>query len=320
MTVDEFDSSGEPELSFVASEDAPRIDALLAALAALPRAQIRRWIEADRVTLDGKSCRPSQRVAAGQRIVARPPALVPDEALPEAIPLDVVYEDADLVVVNKPAGMVVHPAPGHATGTLVNALLHHCSDLAGVGGVRRPGIVHRLDKGTSGILVVAKNDEAHASLARQFHDHTIERRYRAFVRAVPTADAGRVDQPIGRHARDRKRMSIQSRSGREAHTAWRVLRRFPRSGVTDLAVRPETGRTHQIRVHLASVGLPIVSDPVYGKARREKKWLLLARPALHAERLGFLHPSSGESLVFEAALPEDLLELRARLEAGETSQ
>lgn len=316
--MDDFPPEDAEALRFVATDDAPRIDALLAQLAEVPRAQVRRWIDAGRVTIAGRSCRPSQRVAAGQEIVAQPPELVSGEALPEAIPLEVVYEDTDLIVVDKPAGMVVHPAPGHEGGTLVNALLHHCEDLAGVGGVLRPGIVHRLDKGTSGIIVVAKNDLAHAGLARQFHDHSIERRYRAFVRAVPSADNGRIDRPIGRHPRDRKRMSVRTGSGREAHTAWRLLHRYPRSGISDLAVQPETGRTHQIRVHLASAGLPILGDPVYGKARKDGRGFVLARPALHAELLGFSHPTSGSWLRFEAELPADLAELCVALAAAES--
>jgi 23S rRNA pseudouridine1911/1915/1917 synthase len=228
----------------------------------------------------------------------------------------VLHEDADVVVVDKPAGLVVHPAPGHAGGTLVNALLHHCGDLAGVGGVLRPGIVHRLDRGTSGVLVVAKHDDAHQALARQFHDHTVERVYCALVRGVPREDAGRVDRPIGRHVHDRKRMSVATRGGRAAHTAWRVVRRFQASERSLLEVRPETGRTHQIRVHLATAGLPIVGDPVYGRRGRDPAEDL-DRPALHAAVLGFDHPRSGTRLRFEAPLPDDLAALLAVLERRE---
>jgi 23S rRNA pseudouridine1911/1915/1917 synthase len=238
---------------------------------------------------------------------------------PEAIALDILYQDSDLIVVDKPAGMVVHPAPGHPGGTLVNALLHHCSDLAGVGGVLRPGIVHRLDQGTSGVMVAAKNDLTHRGLADQFHDHSIERLYRAAVRSVPSADHGRVDRPIGRHLRDRKRMSVRSRSGRPAATRWRVIERFPASRAAWLEIHPETGRTHQIRVHLASIGLPICGDPVYGRARKPRNsgFGRLGRPALHAARLGFSHPRSGESMRFEAPLPADLVDLLARLRGKE---
>jgi len=309
-----------------AEDDAgERLDTTLAALAGISRSQARRWIDQGRVRLAGASCRASQKVAEGDRIEADPPELVPSPLEPEVIPLVVLYEDEHLIVIDKPAGLVVHPAPGHPGGTLVNALLHHCGDLAGVGGVLRPGIVHRLDRGTSGVMVAAKNDAAHQSLAAQFHDHTIERQYRALVRGLPGADEGRVDRAIGRHPRDRKRMSTKVSNGREAHTAWRVLERFPKSERSWLAVLPETGRTHQIRVHLASVGLPIVGDPVYGRARRiglrgrrRSADAALERPSLHASVLGFEHPASAESLRFEAPLPEDLQRLLDELRCRET--
>ena len=283
-----------------------RLDLALARLADLSRSQARRWIDEGRVRVNDVEASASHRVKPGDSLEALPPDPEPSPLAPEAIPLDVLFEDGDLVVVDKPAGLVVHPAPGHPGGTLVNALLHRCSDLSGVGGVIRPGIVHRLDRGTSGVLVVAKNDEAHRGLATQFHDHSIERIYRALVRGLPGADAGRVDRPVGRHARDRKRMSVKAKVAREAHTAWRVSLRFPRSGVSWLEVRPETGRTHQIRVHLASSGLPIVGDPVYGRRGRGTPSDLIDRPALHAEVLGFTHPRTGERLRFEAAPPDDL--------------
>ena len=285
-----------------------RLDQVLAQLAGVPRAQAQRWIEAGRVALDGARARASQRVATGAEIAVDPPEPTPLEARPEAIPLAVLYEDADLIVIDKPAGLVVHPAPGHASGTLVNALLHHCRDLAGIGGVLRPGIVHRLDRGTSGVLVVAKNDAAHVALAAQFKDHSIERVYTALVRGVPGADTGSAVRAIGRHPVDRKRMSVRTKSGRAAETHWRVVQRFPKSSVALLEVRPATGRTHQIRVHLSSAGLPIVGDPVYGKGGES---FGLARPALHAAVLGFTHPSSGERLRFEAPLPADFADALA---------
>ena len=238
-------------------------------------------------------------------------------ATPDKIALSVLYEDSDLVVVDKQAGLVVHPAPGHPTGTLVNALLHRCRDLSGIGGVLRPGIVHRLDRGTSGVLVVAKNDTTHRELARQFQDHSIGRVYCALVLGVPGRDEGRVDMPVGRHARDRKRMSVRAPVAREAHSAWSVRRRFPASDCALLEVRPETGRTHQIRVHLAAAGTPVMGDPVYGRRRRNAGASAFSRPALHAERLSFRHPGSGEVLSFCAPLPADLEALLARLEAGE---
>lgn len=305
-------------LRFVASEAeaGKRLDAVLAALAGTTRAQAARWIEQGRVAVDGRAERASHKLRAGARIEASPPEPAPLAAAPESIPLDVLYEDADVIVIDKPAGLVVHPAPGHARGTLVNALLHHCRDLAGLGGALRPGIVHRLDRGTSGVLVAAKNDAAHASLAAQFKDHSIERVYLALVRGVPGADAGRVERAIGRHPRDRKRMSVHARAGRAAATDWKVAERFPRAGVALLEVRPATGRTHQIRVHLAASGLPIVGDPSYGRGGES---LGLERPALHAAVLGFTHPASGRRMRFEAPLPADFraaIERAARREGA----
>ena len=294
-------------------EDGQRLDQALAALAGVTRAQARRWIDEGRVRLAGRGARPAERVEEGARIEAEPPEPAALALAPEPIPLAVLHEDADLIVLDKPAGLVVHPAPGHPGGTLVNALLHPCADLSGIGGVLRPGIVHRLDRGTSGVLVAAKTDLAHVRLAAQFHDHTVERVYLALVRGAPGADAGRVERPIGRHPRDRKRMTTGGAAPRRAATAWRVRERFPAHGCALLEVRPETGRTHQIRVHLASVGLPLVGDPVYGRAREGAA--LLARPALHAAVLGFDHPRSGERQRFEAPLPADLGALLARLSA-----
>jgi len=301
-------------LKFIVSEaeDGQRVDFALALISGTSRSQVRRWIDAGLVRIDGKPCRGSARVTAGNEVEASPPDPVVSSVVPEAIELKILFEDEAVIVVDKAAGLVVHPAPGHPSGTLVNALLHHCGDLAGVGGVLRPGIVHRLDRGTSGVLVVAKHDAAHAELSRQFHDHSIEREYRALVRGLPVRDEGRIDRPIGRHPRDRKRMSVHSRRGRSARTVWRVSRRFHASQRSWLAILPETGRTHQIRVHLASAGLPIVGDPVYGRARHGTAEL--ERPALHAQTLGFRHPSSGEPMRFEAPLPDDLAELLADLE------
>jgi 23S rRNA pseudouridine1911/1915/1917 synthase len=255
------------------------------------------------VCLNDAPARAAQKVREGDVLRAEPPEPVQSHLVPQDLPLSILYEDADVVVVDKPAGMVVHPAPGHPDGTLVNALLHHCGDLAGVGGVLRPGVVHRLDRGTSGVMLAAKHDAAHRTLAEQYRDHSIERVYRALVRGTPAADTGVVDRPIGRHRRDRKRMSVATASGREARTRWSVQRRFPASGISWLEIRPETGRTHQIRVHLASVGLPLVGDPVYGRHHRSP---LLERPGLHAAVLGFQHPTSGEPMRFDAGLPRDL--------------
>ncbi len=299
-----------------------RLDAALAQLAGVSRSQVQRWIEADRVLVDGVSVRRATKVAAGSVLEASPPPVETSELVAEAIPLDILHEDEDLIVLDKAAGMVVHPAPGHPRGTLVNALLHHCRQgqgdgLASVGGVERPGIVHRLDKGTSGVMVVARNDAAHAALAEQFHDHTIERLYLALVRVGPARSEGRIDRPVGRHPSDRKRMSVRTRSGRPAVTNWKLRERLT-DGAALLEVRPETGRTHQIRVHLASSGLPILGDPVYGRSRgsgRSPRDELLDRPALHAAVLGFTHPTSGERVRFEAPLPPDLARALDRLRA-----
>jgi len=300
-------------------EDGQRLDTALASLIGQSRSQVRRWIDADRVRWNDRAAAPSQIVAEGDWIDASPPEPIPASALPEAIPLRILYEDAAIVVIDKAADMVVHPAPGHRGGTLVNALLHHCGALAAVGGVLRPGIVHRLDHGTSGVIVVAKDDEAHRALAAQFHAHSIERVYQALVRGNPASESGRVDAAIARHPRDRKRMTVVSSGGREAHTAWRVARRFKKSARSLLEVRPETGRTHQIRVHLASVGLPIAGDPVYGRGGRDRAEPGLDRPALHARVLGLVHPRSGERMRFEAELPADLSERIAALERRERS-
>ena len=306
-------ASSDPPLSFVVDEDCvgERVDVVLAELARVSRAQTKRWIDAGRVQVAGEPVRASRRLALGETIEARPLDPVEMDLSPERIPLVVLHEDASLIVVDKPAGLVVHPAPGHPNGTLVNALLHHCGDLAGIGGVLRPGIVHRLDRGTSGVLVAAKDDAAHQALAAQFAEHSIERVYRAFVRGLPRADAGRVDRPIGRHPRDRKRMSVETRAGRASITNWRVHRRWRAAATSELEIRPETGRTHQIRVHLSSAGLPLVGDVVYGRARGNDA--ALGRPALHAARLGFDHPRTGEWMTFEAPLPDDLLEWAAGL-------
>ncbi|MCP3986107.1 MAG: RluA family pseudouridine synthase [bacterium] len=300
------------------AEAGQRLDQVAAAEFGVPRAQVQRWARSGHLQLNGATAKPSAQVREGDCIQADPPEPVAADVLPERIPLTVLFEDDALIVLDKPTGMVVHPAPGHKGGTLVNALLHHCGDLAGIGGVLRPGIVHRLDRGTSGVMVVAKHDAAHLALAEQFKTHEIDRLYRAWVRSIPKADRGHIDQPIGRHPRDRKRMSIVTRRGRDARTNWEVERRYPASGIARLAVQPETGRTHQIRVHLSSCGMPLLGDDVYGRGHRAKGPVRLGRPALHAAALGFIHPTTKERLHFEAGLPSDLFELEERLEARET--
>ncbi len=292
-----------------------RLDAALADLEPeLSRARLRRLIEKGEVTVAGTARKPAYRLRLGDCIEGRVPPAEPSELEPEPIPLVIVFEDEDLIVVDKPAGLVVHPAAGHRSGTLVNALLHHCSTLSGVGGVRRPGIVHRLDKDTSGLIVAAKSDRAHRGLAEQFREHNVDREYLALVRGHPAAESGSVDAAIGRHPSDRKRMSTRTRAGRSAVTHWRVERRL--AELTLLRVRLETGRTHQIRVHLAASGLPVAGDPVYGGGRGAARALGLRRQALHAAMLGFEHPATRERVRFDSELPADLAAALAAADPG----
>ena len=290
-----------------------RIDTLIAeAIPELSRAQARRLIEAGAVRIANRGAKASQRGREGDSVRVILPAPEASSLEPEAIPLVVLDEDPDVIVIAKPAGLVVHPAAGHRSGTLVNALLYHCDDLSGVGGVLRPGIVHRLDKGTSGVLVCAKNDLAHRALAAQFKEHSVEREYLALVRGSPSQDQGVVNAPIGRHPTDRKKFSTRAPAGRSAYTEWRVERRL--RDLTLLRVRLRTGRTHQIRVHLASRGLPLLGDPVYGGGRASARSLGLERQALHAAVLGFVHPRGAQPRRYESSLPDDL---RAVLQALE---
>ncbi len=304
-----------------------RLDHVLTA-AALPvsRSQLGRLIDEARVSVnDRPATKPGQRVRAGDRITVEVPPPPPSRAAPEAIPLAVVYEDADLLVVDKPAGLVVHPAAGHEGGTLVNALLHRAGSIAEEGGPLRPGIVHRLDKGTSGLLVVAKTETAREALAARFKAHEVERRYTALVHGVPAGGRGRIESLIGRHPTDRKRMSSRVPRGRRAVTHYEVARVLP-GPLALLSLRLETGRTHQIRVHLADRGHPVVGDRTYGGHRPLPATLPaaareaiagLTRQFLHAGLLGFPHPRTGEPLRFTSPLPPDLAAvLRALEEAG----
>jgi 23S rRNA pseudouridine1911/1915/1917 synthase len=271
------------------------------------------------VLLDGRPARTSTRLRAGQTVEVAIPAPTSPVPAPEDIPLTVLYQDSRLLVLDKPAGLVVHPGAGRTSGTLVNALLHHVHDLSGVGGVVRPGIVHRLDRGTSGLLVVAKDDEAHRELARQFASREVEKEYLAVVIGVPARREGEVDAPIGRDPVHRRRMSVRASRGRAARTRYSTVEIL--DGAALLRVRIESGRTHQIRVHLASLGHPVAGDEVYGGRRRapsrreesRRALATLGRPALHAAQLAFIHPGTAKRMEFESPLPEDIRTLIERL-------
>jgi 23S rRNA pseudouridine1911/1915/1917 synthase len=342
MGLTEFDDAGAERVGFTVEPEAAgrRLDAVLAARpeaveASLSRTRLKALIEAGAVEIDGAPVLDAgQKVKAGQAIeVAVPPV---EDAVPqgEAIPLSIAYEDAHLIVIDKPVGLVVHPAPGHPTGTLVNALIAHCGDsLSGIGGVKRPGIVHRLDKDTSGLLVVAKTDAVHKGLAKLFADHSREaltREYLAFVWGVPDRSAGLIDLPLGRHKIEREKMAVvRAGEGREAVTHWELVETYdgadgkPVASLLRCAL--ETGRTHQIRVHLAHAGHPLLGDAIYGRGFKTKASKLgpqaqaalerLDRQALHAATLGFLHPVSAEEFAFESPLPADLEALRRTLAA-----
>ncbi len=300
----------ETILSVTAEESGERIDALLArTVPGLSRNAAQRLLEDGLVLQNGKPMRKSARCLAGDVFSVTLPPAEDLPLIPQAIPLDVVYEDEDLLVVNKARGMVVHPAPGHPDGTLVNALLWHCGDsLSGIGGEKRPGIVHRIDKDTSGLLMVAKNDFAHQALSAQLADKSLSRIYEGVVRGRLREECGTVDRPIGRHPVDRKRMAVNVRDGRPAVTHWEVLTRY--ESYTLVRCRLETGRTHQIRVHMASIGHPLLGDGVYGAPCPEKG---LEGQCLHARELCFIHPRSGEKIHLYTELPPWFREVLSRL-------
>ncbi len=283
-----------------------RLDVALARL--LPgesRSSVRRLIDGGMILMGGRPVKPAAVAEEGWVLSVNRPPPAASPLQPEDIPLPVLYEDEHLVVVNKPAGLVVHPAPGHSGGTLVNALLHRCRDLSGVGGVQRPGIVHRLDRGTSGVMVAAKTDAAHRHLAAQFKGRQVAKTYLALVWDNVARDEGEIDLPIGRDRRDRQKMSARTNRPREALTRFRVLRRL--GWATLLEVSPRTGRTHQIRVHLAHFKHPLVGDPVYGRrGDRAGSGSEAGRPLLHAWKLSFRHPADGRPLSFTAPPPDDL--------------
>ncbi len=307
-------------ISGTIAEGGQRLDKALAEASGLSRERVKALMGEGRVLLGGKEAhQASHKPEAGTAFEIRVPAATATEAQAQDIPLTVVYEDADLIVIDKPAGLVVHPAAGNLDGTLVNALLHHCKgELSGIGGVVRPGIVHRIDKETSGLLVVAKTNKAHEGLARQFADHSIERAYFAVVSGLPKPPAGTVSSHIGRSDHDRKKMAVlheHNKRGKHAVTHYRLIEAL--GGASLVECRLETGRTHQVRVHMASIGHPLLGDPVYGRAPTKFRPLLnqlhFARQALHAAVLGFIHPLTGEVLRFESALPADMAGLLVEL-------
>jgi 23S rRNA pseudouridine1911/1915/1917 synthase len=309
-------------LVFPVDSEPVRLDLFLSSqLADETRSTIQRLIESGNILVDGREARPSLKLKGGESISIQLPEPVAARPMPESIPLEVLHEDGDLIVINKPAGMVVHPGPGNSSGTLVNALLAHCTDLSGIGGELRPGIVHRLDKGTSGVMVVAKNDRSHQALSAQFSVHSIKRIYQALVYGSPQQDSGRLEGQIGRHPTDRLRRSGLARHGKHAVTRWRVRGRYGRICLVEL--RLETGRTHQIRVHMSEAGFPLLGDPLYPDGGRfnnltdprlRKLITTLARQALHARTLGFVHPASGDYLEFSVDMPADMAALLEYLE------
>lgn len=315
----------------VSSEQAnQRLDRVLTeALGDLSRSRLKNLIEDGQVQRNGEMCRqPSQKVSVGDVLSLTIPVAVDPTPVGQDIALDILHEDADLIVLDKPAGMVVHPAPGNLDGTLVNALIAHCGeDLTGIGGVKRPGIVHRLDKDTSGVMVAAKTAAAHAGLVTQFSDRTVDRAYRAIVWGRPIPPVGEIEGPIGRHPRNRKKMAVVSRGGKAALTRYRSLKTYGDSLATLIECKLETGRTHQIRVHLTHHKYPLVGDPTYGRAGsrralpksldRDEMAVLteFPRQALHAYRLGFLHPGTGQPVEFETKLPDDMENLTTFLES-----
>jgi 23S rRNA pseudouridine1911/1915/1917 synthase len=315
--VSEHVQSGDTvRLSVPAAEAGQRLDTWLhARLSDHSRSRLQALIRAGDVRVDGKRVRVHTSTRAGAVVTVAIPEPEPVALEPEAIPLDILHEDGDLVVLNKPAGLVVHPAAGNWSGTLVNALLHHCRDLAGVGGELRPGIVHRLDKETSGVMVVAKHDRALQGLVAQFKAGKVEKEYVALVRGVPHPPRRRIETPIGRSRHDRKKMSARPPRGRDAVTVYDVVETFGDLAAR-LAVRIETGRTHQIRVHMAHVGHPVLGDPLYGRRKPVGDLGVPRRQMLHAHRLTFRHPVAAKLLTFEAPLPEDMVEWIERLRAS----
>ena len=313
---DEWEDTQEPEdvrvLVAEEKDSGKRADVFFAEILESTRSHVQLLLNEGRVSRRDKPVKPNYRIKTGDEFQIVLPRPVPLEAEPEDIPLDIIYEDDDVIVLNKPRGMVVHPAPGHYTGTLVNALLYHCKNLSGINGVIRPGIVHRLDKDTSGIMIVAKNDEAHVSLSKQIQEKTAKRTYLCIVRGNVKADKGVIKTRMDRDKNDRKRMAVVTEGGREAITEYEVLERFGR--FTVVRCRLMTGRTHQIRLHMEYLGYPLVGDPKYSPMKIP---FSIKGQALHSQTLDFIHPRTGKPMYFEAPLPEDMQKIITRLHNGQ---
>jgi 23S rRNA pseudouridine1911/1915/1917 synthase len=308
----EYVGEGILALTVAAAEAGSRLDQFLARRLSFSRARLQKLLKAGLVAVNGKVLAASYRVRAGDAVTVTVPPPEPSDLVPEPLPLNIVYEDRDLLVVNKPPGLVVHPGAGHRKGTLLNALLHHCPELKEIGEVSRPGLVHRLDKDTSGLIVVAKTELAHQALVRQFQEHAVTKKYLALVWGRLPSREGQIDREVGRHPTARRKMSAHPRRGKTALTLWRVLKEFP-GPLTLMELTPQTGRTHQLRVHLASEGHPVLGDATYGggvsrlKGHLKLKGLapLVRRQLLHACRLGVIHPRTGEPVSWEAPPPAD---------------
>lgn len=300
------------DLQITETQNGTRLDSFLAEeLDGISRSYLQKLIGEQQILVNNKAVKANYKVKTGDILLINIPDAAPIDVLPEEMDLNIVYEDSDLLVINKPVGLVVHPAHGHYSGTLVNGLLAHCKDLSGINGMLRPGIVHRIDKDTSGLLMIAKNDLAHQHLAAQLKEHSIKRAYYALVQGVISEPAGLVDAPIGRHETDRKKMAVTFKNSKEARTHYYVKERFARH--TFIECRLETGRTHQIRVHMSYLGYPLVGDPLYGTRKNN---LDFPGQALHAYALGFIHPRTGEELYFEAPLPEHFQTVLKNLSQG----
>lgn len=300
------------EAQITTAESGTRLDTYLTAtLDGISRSYIQKLISEQRILINSRPVKANYKIKTADQVFVEIPDAAPIDILPEPMDLDIVYEDGDLLIVNKPMGMVVHPAHGHYHGTLVNGLLAHCTDLSGINGKMRPGIVHRIDKDTSGLLMIAKNDMAHQHLAAQLKEHSTKRAYYALVQGVLSEPAGLIDAPIGRHETERKKMAVNLKNGKEARTHYYVKERFARN--TFIECRLETGRTHQIRVHMAYLGHPLVGDPLYGT---RKSNLDFPGQALHAYALGFIHPRTEEPLYFEAPLPQHFQTVLKELAQG----